>query len=69
MQTIRLEIEDSQLDVMLTIIKNLKESVIKKYEIVGTTDETKQFNTLSHAKLNTIWDNTEDSDYDAFLKI
>jgi hypothetical protein len=69
MQTIQLEVEDSKVDVILTIIKNLKDNVVKKYEIIGQADEIKQFNSLSHSKLNTIWDNLEDSDYDRFLKV
>lgn len=69
MQTIRLEVEDSKLDIILTIIKNLKDNVVKKYEIIGQTDEIKQFNSLSQSKLNSVWDNLEDSDYDRFLKV
>jgi len=69
MQTIRLEVEDSKLDVVLTIIKNLKDNVIKKYEIIGQVEEIKQFNALSQPKLNSVWDNLEDSDYDRFLKV
>ncbi|MGZ5207460.1 MAG: hypothetical protein ACXWB0_00405 [Sulfuricurvum sp.] len=69
MQTIRLEVEDSKLEVVLTIIKNLKDNVIKRYEIIGQIEEVKQFNALSQSKLNSVWDNLEDSDYDRFLKV
>jgi|688.fasta_scaffold1866845_2 hypothetical protein len=69
MQTIRLEVEDSKLEIILTIIKNLKDNVIQKYEVIGQSDETRQFNTLSHPVLNSVWDNAEDSEYDRFLKI
>jgi hypothetical protein len=34
MQTIKLEIEDSKVDIVLNIIENLKSDVISKYEIV-----------------------------------
>lgn len=69
MQTIQLEVEDSKVDIVLTIIKNLKDNVVKKYEITGQVDEIKQFNTLSQSKLSSIWDNPEDSEYDRFLKV
>lgn len=69
MQTIRLEVEDSKLDVILTIIKNLKDNVIQKYEVIGQSDEIKQFNALSNPALNRVWDNAEDSEYDRFLNV
>jgi hypothetical protein len=69
MQTIRLEVEDSKLEIILTIIKNLKDNVVQKYEVIGQSDETKQFNALSHPVLNSVWDNVEDSEYDRFLKV
>lgn len=35
MQTIKLEIEDSKLNIVLNIIQSLKEDLITKYEIVN----------------------------------
>ena len=39
MQTIKLEIEDSKVDIVLNIIQNLKDNIITKYEIVYTIFE------------------------------
>ena len=69
MQTLKLEIEDSKLDIVLNIIKNLKDDVIAKYEIVNNNKEHKDFITVSHTSLGKIWDNKEDSIYDQYLKI
>lgn len=41
MQTLKLEVEDSKLDVILTILNNLKENVVKKYEIIQEDREKK----------------------------
>ena len=67
MQTIKLEIEDSKVDIVLNIIQNLKENIITKYEIVNEQKESKDFITISQKSLETIWDNKEDSVYDKFL--
>ena len=64
MQTLKLEIEDSKLDIVLNIIK--------KYEIVSTNREDredKDFINISQHTLEKIWDNQEDSIYDKYLKI
>lgn len=67
MQTIRLEIEDSKVDIVLNIIQNLKDNIITKYEIVNNQKESKDFMNISEKSLETIWDNQEDSVYDKFL--
>lgn len=67
MQTIRLEIEDSKVDVVLNIIQNLKDNIITKYEIINNQKESKDFMNISEKSLETIWDNQEDSIYDKFL--
>lgn len=67
MQTIKLEVEDSKLSVILNIIQNLKENIICKYEIVGEEEENKDFINFSQKSLERIWDNEEDSVYDKFL--
>lgn len=69
MQTLKLEIEDSKIDIVLTIIKNLKNDIVKSYEVIGQPNEIKEFGKLSEKSLNTIWDNAEDSEYDRFLKV
>ncbi len=43
MQTIKLEIENSKVDVVLNIIQNLKENIITRYEIVNDQKESKDF--------------------------
>lgn len=67
MQTIKLEIEDSKLDIVLNIIQNLKEDVIAKYEIVNDEKDQQDFIKISQKSLEKIWDNTEDSIYDKYL--
>jgi hypothetical protein len=67
MQTIKLEIEDSKVDVVLNIIQNLKDNIITKYEIVNEQKESKDFINISQKPLEKIWDNKEDSVYDKFL--
>ena len=66
MQTIKLEIEDSKVDIVLNIIQNLKDNIITKYEIVSEIKEHKDFVNISEKSLEKIWDNQEDSTYDKF---
>ena len=67
MYTIRLEIEDSKVDIVLNIIKSLKEDVITKYEVIADKKESKDFINISQQSLEKTWDNEEDSVYDKFL--
>jgi len=67
MQTIRLEIEDSKVDIVLNIIQNLKDNIITKYELINTQQESKEFTKLSQSSFSTVWDNKEDEVYDKFL--
>ncbi len=69
MQTIKLEIEDSKLNIVLNIIQNLKDDVITKYEIINENREQKDFINISQTSLGKIWDNNEDSVYDKYLKV
>jgi len=69
MQTIKLEIEDSKLNIVLNIIQNLKEDVIAKYEIVSDEKDQKDFIKISQKSLEKIWDNKEDSIYDKYLEV
>ena len=69
MQTLRLEIEDSKLDVVLNIINSLKDDIIMKYEIISNDVEQKDFINISQTSLKSIWDNEEDSVYDKYLKV
>lgn len=67
MKIIRLEVEDLKVDVVLNILKNLKEDVITKYEFVNDKKEIKDFIDISQRSLTEVWDNGEDSIYDKFL--
>jgi hypothetical protein len=69
MRTIRLEIEDSKLDIVLNIIQNLKEDIVKKCEVINSDRDQRDFMEISHEPLKRIWDNQEDSVYDKFLEI
>jgi len=69
MQTLKLEIEDSKLDIILNIINNLKDDVITRYEIINENREQKDFINISQKSLSKVWDNEEDSVYDQYLKV
>ena len=69
MQTIKLEIEDSKVDIVLNIIQNLKDNIVTKYEVVSERKESKDFINLSEKSLEKVWDNQEDSIYDRFLQV
>ena len=69
MQTLKLEIEDSNVDIVLNIIQNLKDNLISKYEIIKENKEQKDFIDLSQKSLSLIWDNSEDAVYDKYLKV
>ena len=69
MQTIKIEIEDSKVDIVLNIIDNLKSDIISKYEIVKQNSEQKDFIKLSDKSFSKIWDNDKDVVYDRFLQI
>ena len=49
MRTIKLEIEDSKLDIVLNIIQNLKDDVVKKYEVINEDKDQKDFIDISQA--------------------
>ncbi len=40
MQTIKLEVEDSKVDIVLNIIENLKSDVISKYKVIQQNNYT-----------------------------
>lgn len=67
MQTIKLEVEESKVDLVLNIIQNLKEGIINKYEIVDENKNSRDFISISDKSLKKIWDNQEDSVYDKLL--
>ena len=67
MQIIKLEIDDSKVDIVLNIIQNLKDNVINKYEVINEKKENREFMNISQKSLEKIWDNEEDSVYDKFL--
>ena len=69
MHTIKLEIEDSKVNIVLNIIQNLKDDVITKYEIINENREQKDFINISQPSLEKIWDNSEDSVYDKYLEV
>lgn len=57
MHTLKLEIEDSKLDVMT------------RYEIINENRKQKDFINISKKTLSKVWDNKEDSVYDKYLKV
>jgi hypothetical protein len=69
MSTIKLEIDDSKVDIVLNIIKNLKSGVIKKYELIRNDKTQKDFMEASQESLEKVWDNNEDSLYDRYLEV
>lgn len=69
MRTIKLEIEDSKLDIVLNIIQNLKDDVVKKYEVINEDKDQKDFIEISQKSFKKIWDNQEDSVYDRYLQV
>ena len=69
MHTLKLEIEDSKLDIILNIINNLKDDVITRYEIINENREQKDFINISQKSFSKVWDNEEDSVYDKYLKV
>ncbi len=68
MQTLIIDVKDNKLDVVLTIIKNLKDDVIESYHIDSKKQESTDFMKLSNVALEKVWDNKEDSVYDKYLK-
>ena len=68
MHTLIIDVKDNKLDVILTIIKNLKDDVIERYHIDSKEEENTDFMKLSNVTLEKIWDNEEDSVYDKYLK-
>jgi len=42
MQTLKIDIEDNKVDMVLNLIKNLKEDVIKGYTLTPTDDQIKE---------------------------
>ena len=72
MKTIQLEIEDDYFENTLELLKNLKtlvmENITIKYNNIIEDKEIKDFSKLSNSSLEDIWDNSEDSIYDKYLK-
>ena len=67
MHTIKLKVEDTKLDIVLTILENIKKGVISDYAVVDDVKENKEFIKASEKSLESVWDNSEDSVYDTFL--
>jgi hypothetical protein len=68
MQTLIIDVKDNKLDILLTIIKNLKDDVIERYHIDSREEENSDFIKLSNTTLEKVWDNEEDNVYDKYLK-
>lgn len=68
MQTVTIDVKDNKLDIVLTIIKNLKDDVIEGYHVDFKNQENSDFMKLSNVTLEKIWDNKEDSIYDKYLQ-
>ena len=69
MRTVKLEIEDSKLEIVLNIIQNLKDDIVKKCEVINEDSDHKDFVEVSQKSLKKIWDNKEDSIYDKYLEV
>jgi len=68
MRTVVLDIEDNKLEIVLTIIRNLKDDIIQSYHVDSKDQVTADFMKLSNSSFEQVWDNKEDSIYDKFLK-
>ena len=69
MRTLKLEIEDSKLEIVLHIIQNLKDDLITKYEVINENKEHSDFMGISKKSFEKVWDNNEDSVYDKYLNV
>lgn len=69
MRTLKLEIEDSKLDIVLDIIQNLKDDIVARYEVINENKEESNFMSLSKKSFEKVWDNKEDSIYDKYLEV
>ena len=69
MQTLKLEIEDSKLDIVLNIIQNLKDDVVTRYEVINENKEHSDFMSISKKSFEKVWDNKEDAIYDKYLEV
>lgn len=68
METITIDVKDNKMDIVLTIIKNLKDDVIEGYHLNRDSQENNDFMKLSNNAMERVWDNKEDSVYDKYLK-
>ncbi|MEA2048969.1 MAG: hypothetical protein U9O64_11065 [Campylobacterota bacterium] len=68
METITIDVKDNKMDIVLTIIKNLKDDVIEGYHLNRDSQESNDFMKLSNNAMERVWDNKEDSVYDKYLK-
>ena len=68
MQTIKLEVEESKIDLVLNIISSLKDDIIKRYEVLDRDKEQEELISISNRSFDEIWNNEEDSIYDKYLK-
>jgi len=64
---IQISINDSKSDLFLNILKEFKNDMIEKYQIIKDKQEDKNFISISNKKFVEIWDNKEDEVYDKFL--
>ena len=69
MRTLKLEIEDSKLDIVLNIIQNLKDDVVTRYEVLNDNKEDSDFMSISKKSFEKVWDNKEDAIYDKYLEV
>ena len=60
MQTIKIEVDDSKVEIILNIINNLKSNIITNYETINESSQEKEFPKLSESEFMKIWDNKED---------
>ncbi len=69
MQTIKLHIDDSKVNVFLNIINSLRKDIVSSYEVIDENSQEKEFRNLSEKTLQHIWDNKEDCVYDKYLQV
>ena len=75
MYSVLIEVKEHKLELVMKYLKELKDDVIVKYEIIkDSTDrvdenEEKSLMALSDKVFEKIWDNEEDRVYDKFLEV
>ena len=66
MQTIHIDVQESQVSTVVTMLKSMKDVMINNIHIAGTlaNDDEKDFMDLQVASMDKTWDNDEDKAWD-----